>query len=96
MRPGAPTSEASDRFRAVETSRPPRIGAPVSSLSVGLRRLEDDFAFLDNAVGNLCNAVNPITGAHLTIPSRSITILGSSYTTFPGFSAPLFPNVGGR
>jgi len=66
----------------------------LQTVNTSLGTMQTSLGGLDAAMASVCNRVGSITGANLIIPSRSITILGNSYTTFPGYSAPLFPTLG--
>lgn len=66
----------------------------LNSFDSSLTTLENSMASLDGAVSNVCSTVGSVTGQILTIPPRTVTILGTTYTTFPGYSAALFPSIG--
>lgn len=66
----------------------------LQTVNTSLGTMQTSLGSLDAAMASVCNRVGSITGANLIIPSRSITILGNSYTTFPGYSSPLFPTMG--
>ena len=70
-----------------------QVPAPSTVIDIfsGLDGLPGQVQTLQTAMSSVCNTVGNITGKQLVIPSRSITILGNDYTTFPGYSAPLFP-----
>lgn len=66
----------------------------LDSFHTSLNTFESSFASLESTVGGVCSTLTGVTAQNLHIPSRSVTILGTSYTTFPGYSAPLFPSLG--
>ncbi|MGD8870346.1 MAG: hypothetical protein PVJ80_02090 [Gemmatimonadota bacterium] len=70
-----------------------QVPAPGTVIDIfsGLDGLPGQVQTLQTAMGSVCNTVGSITDKTLVIPSRSITILGNDYTTFPGYSAALFP-----
>jgi len=66
----------------------------LDSFDSSLTTVQSSLASVQSGLSSVCNTVGNVTGQRLNIPSRSITILGNSYTTFPGYSADLFPALG--
>lgn len=65
----------------------------LGALQGDLNTLQGSVGTLQVAMNNVCGTVGNITQGPLTIPPRTIEILGQSYTTFPGYSARLFPGM---
>lgn len=63
----------------------------LDSFDSSLTTVENTLASVENGLGSVCNTVGAVTGQRLNIPARTVTILGTTYTTFPGYSADLFP-----
>lgn len=67
--------------------------ATVIDIISGLDGLPSTVSGLETSMASVCGAMGSITPQRLTIPSRSVTILSTSYTTFPGYDARLFPGL---
>lgn len=65
----------------------------LGALQGDLNTLQGSVGTLQVAMNNMCNSLGDVTQRQLTIPARTIEILGQSYTTFPGYSARLFPGM---
>ena len=65
----------------------------LTGLQSSIDVLEGSMASVQSGLGNVCTTLGNVTQTNLTIPSRTIEILGQSYTTFPGYSARLFPGM---
>jgi len=65
----------------------------VISIFSGLNGLAPAVQSLQTAMSSVCSKVGSVTNASINIPPRTVTILGTTYTTFPGYSAALFPSI---
>lgn len=72
-----------------------QVPAPATVIDIfsGLDGLSANVSSLQTAMSSVCGTVGSVTSKTLVIPSRTITILGNTYPTFPGYSAPLFPGL---
>lgn len=68
--------------------------ATLGTLQTSMGAVETTVSSLNGRVASVCNTVGGMTNGRIAVPSRSVTILGTAYTTFPGFNAPLFPSIG--
>ena len=57
----------------------------------GLDGLPSTVSNLESRLSTVCGGVNALIPQRITIASRTITILGTDYLVFPGYSARLFP-----
>ncbi|MFW6010286.1 MAG: hypothetical protein ACOC9H_00050 [Gemmatimonadota bacterium] len=56
-----------------------------------LTTVECTLASVEAGSSSVCNTVGHATNQRISIPDRPVDILGTTYTTFPGYSADLFP-----